>query len=270
MCRTVFESSCTTKYLERVPGKFEADTACEKLPVEICGPGCTLEEGVEECHDKVVASVMEVPEEVCDLNPQKTCHSATKLVPKLEPVKECTQVMKETCQLTFSKPERLKKPFTTKWCLDESDVAVGEAERSSKKLENPAQPLNIYISGIVESAELSQDLKLNEKQITIQSEQLTQKIEDNLAPKKIAAYISFDPELIYKSEEDIDEYTEIKENDLNVKDLFPERVDLFDIQFLRQNSGIPIIEVGNAEEMIGPKRQERDLLSERLYQTRFY
>ena len=123
----------------------------------------------------------------------------------------------------------------------------------------------------MESADLSQDYKLDERQIPIQSEQLTEKIVENLAQKEKAAYISFDPELIYKSDEDIDEDTEIKENNLNVKDFFPERVDLFDIQVLRQTSGIPIIEVGSAEEIIGPKRQGRDrLLSERLYQTRFY
>ena len=123
----------------------------------------------------------------------------------------------------------------------------------------------------METVELSQDYKLDERQIPIQSEQLTEKIVENLAQKEKAAYISFDPELIYKSDEDIDEDTEIKENNLNVKDFFPERVDLFDIQVLRQTSGIPIIEVGSAEEIIGPKRQGRDrLFSERLYQTRFY
>merc|ERR1712158_256159 len=47
-------------------------TACEKLPVEICGAGCVIEEGVEECHDKVIASVVDVPEESCDLNPLQT------------------------------------------------------------------------------------------------------------------------------------------------------------------------------------------------------
>ena len=37
VCRTVYESSCSTKYVEMQPGKFGADTACKKLPVEICG-----------------------------------------------------------------------------------------------------------------------------------------------------------------------------------------------------------------------------------------
>merc|ERR1712088_466934 len=44
-CRTVYESSCTTKYVEKQPGKFVGDTGCEKLPVEICGAGCVFEEG---------------------------------------------------------------------------------------------------------------------------------------------------------------------------------------------------------------------------------
>merc|ERR1711945_59101 len=100
-CRTVYESSCTTKYVEKQPGKFVGETGCEKLPVEICGAGCTFEEGPEECHDKVIASLVDVPEEVCDLNPQKTCRFITKLVPKLSPEHECTIVPKETCILKF-------------------------------------------------------------------------------------------------------------------------------------------------------------------------
>ena len=97
----------STKYLEKQPGKFVGDTACEKLPVEICGAGCVLEEGEEECHDKVLASIVDVPEEVCDLNPQKTCRYVTKLVPSLSPEHQCTIVPKETCILKFSQPEQV-------------------------------------------------------------------------------------------------------------------------------------------------------------------
>ena len=107
-CRTMYESSCTTKYVEKQPGKFVGDTACEKLPVEICGAGCTLEEGDEECHDKVIASLVDVPEEVCDLNPQKTCRYVTKLVPSLSPEHQCTIVPKETCILKFTQPEQVE------------------------------------------------------------------------------------------------------------------------------------------------------------------
>ena len=107
VCQTVYESSCSTKYVEKQPGKFVGDTSCEKLPVEICGAGCVLEEGEEECHDKVLVSLVDVPEEVCDLNPQKTCRYVTKLVPSLSPEHQCTIVPKETCILKFSQPEQV-------------------------------------------------------------------------------------------------------------------------------------------------------------------
>ena len=119
---------------------FTGDTSCEKLPVEICGAGCVTEEGPEECHDKTITSLIDVPEEVCDLNPQKTCRFQTKLVPRLKPTHECTIIPRETCNLKFSNPEQVRllqtfffhdslphllfvqveKPLKTKWCLDPS------------------------------------------------------------------------------------------------------------------------------------------------------
>merc|ERR1719201_1932805 len=125
-CRTVYESSCTTKYVEKQPGKFVGDTGCEKLPVEICGAGCVSEEGPEECHDKTVVSLLDVPEEVCDLNPQKTC------------------------SLKFSNPEQVEKPLKTKWCLDPSDPAPGETYDESAARAEPigsySEPLPVYES----------------------------------------------------------------------------------------------------------------------------
>jgi hypothetical protein len=131
-CRTVYESSCSTKYVEKQPGKFVGDTACEKLPIEICGAGCTYEEGPEECHDKTIASLIDIPEEICDLNPQKTCRFQTKLVPRLKPKHECTTIPQEVCNLKFSQPNIVKKPLMTKWCLDESPVVPGELYQESK------------------------------------------------------------------------------------------------------------------------------------------
>ena len=119
-CRTVYESSCSTRYIEKQPGKFVGDTSCEKLPIEICGAGCTTQPGTEECHDKTVVSLLDVPEEVCDLNPQKTCRLQTKLVPSLKPEHECTVIPQEICNLKFSQPTLKKKPLLTKWCLDDT------------------------------------------------------------------------------------------------------------------------------------------------------
>jgi hypothetical protein len=136
-CRTVYESSCTTKYIEKSPGKFVGDTACEKLPVEICGAGCVSTEGDEECHDKVLTTLVDVPEEVCDLNPQKTCRFVTKLVPKLKPEHQCTIVPKETCTLKFTQPRQEAVPLQTKWCLDDTPAAPGESYDEENALGNP-------------------------------------------------------------------------------------------------------------------------------------
>merc|ERR1712123_11590 len=136
-CRTVYESSCTTKYVEKQPGKFVGDTGCEKLPIEICGAGCTFEEGPQECHEKVIATLVDVPEEVCDLNPQKTCRFITKLVPKLKPVHQCTIVPQEVCNLKFSQPRQVPMPLQTRWCLDPTPAAPEESYDESDALKQP-------------------------------------------------------------------------------------------------------------------------------------
>ena len=66
VCRTVHETSCMTRYVERHPGKLGPETTCQRVPVELCGAGCSYEEGAEECHDKNMTSVVDIPEEVCD------------------------------------------------------------------------------------------------------------------------------------------------------------------------------------------------------------
>ena len=116
------------RYIEKNPGQFVGDTSCEKLPVEICGAGCVVEEGAEECHEKQIDSLVDVPEEMCDLNPQKTCRLVTKLVPSLDPKRECTTVPKETCSLRFTQPSLERKPLRTEWCLDEE----GEGQSQSQ------------------------------------------------------------------------------------------------------------------------------------------
>ena len=157
-CRTVYESSCTTKYVEKQPGKFVGDTGCEKLPVEICGAGCTFEEGEEECHDKVLTSVVDLPEEVCDLNPQKTCKFITKLVPQLKPIHQCTIVPQEVCQMKFSSPQQIKKPLITKWCLDETPPQSGEESNSLNSSEQDRSSGNVE-----ENAFIGPQLPLAEK-----------------------------------------------------------------------------------------------------------
>merc|ERR1711997_56807 len=137
VCQTVYESSCSTKYIEKQPGKFVGDTKCEKLPIEICGAGCVTEPGTEECLNKVLTSLIDVPEEVCDLNPQKTCKFQTKLVPRLSPAHECTEIPREVCHLKFGSPQEVEKPLKTKWCLDPTAPEPGETYDESEALGDP-------------------------------------------------------------------------------------------------------------------------------------
>ena len=196
VCRTVYESNCDTRYVEKSPNNFVADTSCEKLPVEVCGRGCTYETGEEECHEKIVASFVDVPEEICDLNPQKTCHFTTKLVPKLEPVQSCTKIMKESCHLTFSTPKQLKKPLLTKWCLEDDENANDEdflfpeedieniEEEDRKNLQNQSNIGNRVISVLddIESDGRETDFKILEievKNIT-EDDRESSTIDDNI------------------------------------------------------------------------------------------
>ena len=134
ICKTIYESSCSTRYIEKQPGKFVGDTKCEKQPIEICGAGCVVEEGPEECHDKHITTMIDIPEEICDLNPQKTCRLMTKLVPKLTPKHECTIIPQEICNLKFTNPSLQKKPLLTKWCLDDSPVVPDETYEETNAL----------------------------------------------------------------------------------------------------------------------------------------
>ena len=114
------------------------DTQCEKLPVEVCGAGCVTEEGPEECHDKTKDVVIDVPEEVCDLNPQKTCRFVTKLAPSLKPKHECSIIPKQVCSLKFSSPKQVDKPLTEEWCLDDTaPVAPGETYDEENAIGDP-------------------------------------------------------------------------------------------------------------------------------------
>ena len=87
--------------------------------------------------DKEDIRIFDVPEEICDLNPQKICKFVTKLAPKLSPKHECTIVPKETCILKFGQPKQVPKPLQTRWCLDETPAAPGESYDESNALGDP-------------------------------------------------------------------------------------------------------------------------------------
>ena len=64
---------------------------------------CRVVEGKEECHDKVVASAVEVPEETCSMAPEEECKNVTTSVPQVLPgisYTSCTEL--HSCFLSKS------------------------------------------------------------------------------------------------------------------------------------------------------------------------
>merc|ERR1712168_1423700 len=97
--------------------KYSPETECKKVPKELCGPsGCELKPGPEECFPKKETVVQEVPEETCNLEPQKSCKHVTKLVPLLKPTEECVDIPKEVCARSRTNPRKVQKPVVKKWC----------------------------------------------------------------------------------------------------------------------------------------------------------
>ena len=152
------------RYLEQSPGRFVGDTSCEKLPVEVCGAGCVVEDGPEECHDKQIDTLVDVPEEVCDLQPQKTCRLVTKLVPSLDPKRECTSVPKEVCHMKFTPGSISRKPLRTEWCLDEDEGEQGYEPPVYQESGYQDPPLPSY-SADAYTADLLEQLKRLRRQM---------------------------------------------------------------------------------------------------------
>jgi len=98
--------------------KTTPQTQCTKVPRVITVAGaCTPVPLAEECFDKTETVVQEVPEETCNLEPQKSCKFVTKLVPLLKPAEECVDIPKEVCSRTrVPRADKVLKPVVKKWC----------------------------------------------------------------------------------------------------------------------------------------------------------
>jgi len=97
--------------------KYSPETECKKVPRQLCGPtGCELKPGPEECFGKKETVITEVPEETCNLEPQRQCKHVTKLVPLLKPAEECVDIPTEVCSRSRSNPRKVQKPIVKKWC----------------------------------------------------------------------------------------------------------------------------------------------------------
>lgn len=96
--------------------KYSPETECKKIPREVCGAGTTQVAGKEQCQDRKQTVIQEVPEESCNLEPQRICKHVTKLVPLLKPTEECVDIPKEVCSRSRTNPRKVQKPVVKKWC----------------------------------------------------------------------------------------------------------------------------------------------------------
>merc|ERR1711997_370563 len=124
-CEDVTQGYTTSEQCTKWPvQKCSPATECKKVPFELCGPGpCPLEQGEEECQDRTQTVVVEVPEETCNLEPQRICKHVTKLVPFLKAVENCIDIPKEVCSRSRTNPRSVSKPVIKKWCYTPSGPA---------------------------------------------------------------------------------------------------------------------------------------------------
>lgn len=102
---------------QKTTKKYSPETECRKVPIELCGPGaCPTEPGPEECQERTQTIVQEVPEETCNLEPQRICKHVTKLVPHLKATENCIDIPKEVCSRSRTNPRTVDKPIIKKWC----------------------------------------------------------------------------------------------------------------------------------------------------------
>ena len=82
---------------------------------------------------------LQVPEETCNLEPQRECKHVTKLVPFLKPAEECVDIPKEVCSRSRKNPRKVQKPVVKKWCY----VRVPTAESFHNRLRDIITSQNI-------------------------------------------------------------------------------------------------------------------------------
>ena len=74
---------------------------------------------------QVSVSVIDQPEERCDLVPNSVCHHKTKLVPRLRPEPECVLVPQQVCDIKHVNTRVERVPYTTLWCQGDDDIETG-------------------------------------------------------------------------------------------------------------------------------------------------
>jgi len=115
VCRSIFETKC------------EADeagvTRCGQEERRICAEdNCVLVEGEEQCQEFLVENTLDVPDEICSLEPSSECRNVTTSIPQLIPEEVCRDVPKELCQTVFLNPKTVKVIDLVKYCKNDDKV----------------------------------------------------------------------------------------------------------------------------------------------------
>jgi hypothetical protein len=174
-CEEVAETECTTHYEEGSAHKVSR-TECRKLPLRLCAETvCKFVAGPEECHNKTITTVSDVPEESCDLVPQKTCKGVYRLVPYLQPVEECKEVPREVCSFGFKPAVAGERPITTKWCYNPNEEDLletqGKEDRNGRDIESKRREVDLNTQVIVSKSRTKQTNESIKKGESVDTEQ---------------------------------------------------------------------------------------------------
>jgi len=103
--------------------KINPETACSKIPREICAPSnCIIKQAEKVCQTESRDFVQNIPSEDCHLEPQEDCKMETVLVPRLVKKPNCIKVPKEICVNARVNPKKVKRPVIKEWCYRPSDL----------------------------------------------------------------------------------------------------------------------------------------------------
>lgn len=112
---------CTLE--KKVVKKVNPETACQKMPREICAPSnCAFVKSEKVCREETKKLFQNIPTEECDMEPQEECKMETVLVPRLVRQPNCIKVPKEVCLKAKTNPKKVRKPVIKEWCYKPSDL----------------------------------------------------------------------------------------------------------------------------------------------------
>ncbi|QQP39274.1 Uncharacterized protein FKW44_020101 [Caligus rogercresseyi] len=109
--------------------KIHPNTECKKVARKVCAPSnCQIFPGEEICNDEKRTVIQNIPQEDCDLQPQRHCKNESSLVPRLVPKKNCIKVPKEICVNTRKNPKKISKAVVKNWCYDPKELKARAEE----------------------------------------------------------------------------------------------------------------------------------------------